>query len=365
MPQIKDICNYLEEWAPRPYAENYDNVGLLVGDYNADVSGVLVSLDCTEAIVDEAIEKGCNLIVSHHPILFKGLKKLIGSNYVERTIVKAIKNDIALYAIHTNLDNVQDGVNAKIADIIGLSNPRILRPNGETLQKLTVFIPNAEAENLRSALFSSGAGVIGNYSNCSFNLEGKGTFKALEDANPAVGEIGETHTESETRIEVMFPSILKNRVLTAMKEAHPYEEVAYYLHSLDNTNQYLGSGMVGVLENPIPTKEFMNQLKEKMGLPIIRHTNLVKKEVKTIAICGGSGSFLLNDAKRSGADVFITGDFKYHEFFDAENDIVIADIGHFESERFTIDLIAENLLKKFTTFAVRLTEVNTNPIHYF
>jgi len=365
MPQIKDICNYLEEWAPPAYAESYDNVGLLVGDADVEVTGVLVSLDCLESTVDEAIQNKCNFIVSHHPVLFKGIKRLTGRSYVERTILKAIKNDIALYAVHTNLDAVMTGVNSKIAEKLGLGNLKVLSPKSNVLQKLTVFVPISEADNVRSSLFEAGAGEIGNYSKCSFNLVGQGTFRPNSEANPAIGKIGETQFEDETRIEVMLPSYLTNKIIQAMKSAHPYEEVAYYLHELRNTNQYVGAGMIGELANDMSPETFLIHLKKAMDLKSIRYTRLQKQVVRRIAICGGSGSFLLGQAKTQGADVFVTGDFKYHEFFDAEGEIMITDIGHYESERFTVELIADYLRKKFTTFAIHLTEENTNPIHYF
>ena len=365
MPQIKEICSYLEQWAPPAYSESYDNVGLLVGNRDEEVKGILVSLDCTETIIDEAIDRGCNMVVSHHPIVFKGLKRLTGKTYVERTILRAIKNDIALYAIHTNLDSVLTGVNGKIADLLGLTNRKILRPKREALSKLTVFVPKEKSEVVRTAMFEAGGGVIGNYSNCSFNSDGTGTFQPEAGAKPAVGSVGKTQLEQESRVEIMFPSYMSYDILTAMKAAHPYEEVAYYLHSLENENQYVGSGMVGELPEEKEGRDFLKFLKDSMQLEIIRHTEVVSRNIRKVAVCGGSGSFLLADAKRSGADVFITGDFKYHEFFDAEGELIIADIGHYESEQFTIEIIADYLRENFTTFAVRLTEKNTNPIHYF
>ncbi|MGB6035684.1 MAG: Nif3-like dinuclear metal center hexameric protein [Cryomorphaceae bacterium] len=365
MPQIKEICSYLEQWAPPAYSESYDNVGLLVGDRNEEVNGILVSLDCTEAIIDEAIDQGCNMVVSHHPIVFKGLKRLTGKTYVERTILKAIKNDIALYAVHTNLDSVLTGVNGKIADLLGLINRKILNPKREALSKITVFVPKEQAEAVRTAMFEAGGGLIGNYSSCSFYIEGTGTFHPENGAQPAVGSVGKIQIEQETRVEMMFPSYLSSGILAAMKEAHPYEEVAFYLHSLENENQYVGSGMIGELTEEKEGRDFLKFLKDSMHLEVVRHTASLDRKISKVAICGGSGSFLLSDAKRSGADVFITGDFKYHEFFDAEGELMVADIGHYESERFTIDLIADYLRENFTTFAVRLTEENTNPIHYF
>lgn len=365
MTKIKDIIDSLEEWAPKSFAENYDNPGLIVGDKNAEVKAVLVSLDCTEDVVAEAIEKGCNLIVSHHPIVFKGLKKLTGGNYVERTVIKAIQNDIALYAIHTNLDNVATGVNRMISDLIGLKNTRILSPKSGFLEKLEVFVPPDQKDQLREAIFSVGGGQIGEYSKCSFNTEGIGTFLPGDDSNPYSGEKGKLEEADETKIEIMYPVNLRSRVISAMKDAHPYEEVAHYIHALSNEHQYLGSGMIGDLEVKMDLNAFLSHLKDSMKLKVIRHTKAISRNIEKVALCGGSGSFLLGAAKGARADIFITGDFKYHEFFDAENDIVIADIGHYESERFTVDLLGAFIRKKFSTFATHFTEVNTNPIHYF
>lgn len=364
MTRIKDIIHSLEEWAPTALAESYDNVGLLVGDQNVEITSVLISLDCTEEVVKEAITGGCNMIVSHHPILFKGLKRFNGSNYVERTVALAIKNDIALYAIHTNLDNVSDGVNKKICDLIGLQDTQILSPKGQNLEKLVFFVPTGQANEVRNAIFETGAGQIGNYSGCSFNISGEGTYTAQEGANPTIGKVGTPHSVEEVRIEIMIPVFLRNKVLNALKKVHPYEEVAYFIHPIENKNQYVGSGMIGYLPVEKEPLEFIKLLKERMQLEVVKCTSLGSDKIRKVAVCGGSGSFLLQDAKRQNADIFITGDFKYHEFFDAEDEIVIADIGHYESERFTIDLIAEKIRKKFSTFATHLTEVNTNPIHY-
>lgn len=364
MTNIKDIIEKLEKWAPPSYAESYDNVGLLVGDKHVEVTGVLVSLDCTEVVVQEAMDKGCNMIVSHHPIVFKGLKRFTGANYVERTVAMAIKNDIALYAIHTNLDNVQSGVNREIANRIGLENQQILSPKSGMLQKLSTFVPVEHVEIVKTAIFEAGAGTIGDYSECSFSVKGTGTFKAGESANPFVGNKNERHHEDEVCVEVIFPNYLNRSVLDALKSSHPYEEVAYFIHGLENENQYLGSGMVGDLSEAVSVEDFLKDLKVKMQLKALRYTPNDVLKVKRVAVCGGSGSFLLKSAKAARADIFITSDFKYHEFFDAENDIVIADIGHYESERFTIDLIGSFIREKFSTFATHLTGVNTNPIDY-
>jgi dinuclear metal center YbgI/SA1388 family protein len=303
--------------------------------------------------------------VGHHPIIFKGLKKLNGKNYVERTVIEAIKNDIAIYAIHTNLDNILTGVNHKIADKLQLQNRKVLLPKEGTLQKLVTFAPSKNAEEVRSALFRAGAGAIGNYDECSYNVEGAGTFRALEGSDPYVGEIGKRHWENEVRIEVIFPASLEEKMVNSLKEAHPYEEVAYYLQSLQNKQDNVGSGLVGDLPAPVSENELLSVLKSAFNLKVIRHTAFLNKPVHKVAVCGGAGFFLLPAAKAAGAQVYITGDVKYHEFFDADQRILLADIGHYESEQFTIELLTEFLQKKFSNFAVQKTEIITNPVNYF
>ena len=361
---IKDIITALNVWAPPAYQEGYDNSGLITGNLDTPVTGVLVSLDCTEAVVQEAMEKGCNLIVSHHPIVFKGLKKLTGKNYVERTVIKAIKYDIALFAIHTNLDHVPTGVNKRIGDLLGIAKPRILRSKKDTLNKLVVFVPSNHVNEVSQALFDAGAGNIGDYDSCSFRTKGLGTFRGGEDSNPFVGVPGSKHEEEEEMISVVVPNHLLGSVVSSLMTVHPYEEPAFDVFPMKNKNPVLGSGMVGDLEAPEAINAFLKRIKTTFNCGSVRHTEPVKDKVQRIAWCGGAGSFLLHDAKLAGADVFVTGDFKYHEFFDADGALVIADIGHFESEQFTKELILEFLERNFSTFAIRLSEVNTNPIHY-
>ncbi|WP_128544502.1 Nif3-like dinuclear metal center hexameric protein [Larkinella soli] len=363
--RIHDITEYLDRWAPPAYQESYDNAGLIVGDPNAEVTGVLVTLDATEAVVEEAARKGCNLIVAHHPIVFRGLKKLNGRNYVERAVIRAVKTDVAIYAAHTNLDNVVGGVNFKIAEKLGLTGVRILAPKSGVLSKLVVFVPHDHTARMLNALYETGAGQIGAYEHCSFRVGGTGTFRPLEGASPAVGQVGQDETVSEERVEVIFPAHLEKRMVTAMRRAHPYEVPAYDLYALLNENQEVGSGAVGELPEALPEPDFLAFLKERMGLKTFRFTPLLGKTVRRVAVCGGAGGFLLNDAVRAGAQVFITADYKYHEFFDADGRILIADIGHYESEVFTKDLIQQHLLKKFTTFAVILSEIVTNPVNYY
>ena len=364
MTKIKDIAEYLESVAPLPLQEGYDNAGLLCGDPEAPVQGILITLDTIEEVIDEAVQKNCNLIISHHPIIFKGLKSLTGKNYVERTVIKAIQNNIALYAIHTNLDHVHDGVNKKLCDILGIINTTPLLYKESTLKKLTTFIPNEYVEKVMKALHDAGAGNIGKYEQCSFRIPGQGTFMPLEEANPFIGTAGTLEYVSEERVEVIFPFYQEKQIVETLKKIHPYEEVAYYINKLDNLNQEIGAGMVGELVKEMDTMEFLNQVKTKLQVGVLKHTRILKKKVKKIAVCGGSGSFLLQNAIRSKADLYISSDFKYHEFFDAENKIIIADIGHYESEFYTKELIRDFLIKKFTTFALKLSETVTNPISY-
>ncbi|WP_430466680.1 Nif3-like dinuclear metal center hexameric protein [Winogradskyella ouciana] len=361
---VQDVINQLHDLAPLNYAEDFDNVGLLVGDKNQSVSGVLVTLDTLEAVVDEAIENNCNLIVSFHPIIFKGLKKLTGKSYVERVVIKAIQNNIAIFSIHTALDNAFQGVNSIICDQLGLENKKVLIPQPNTLKKLQTYVPRDNAEDLRTALFKVGAGNIGNYDSCSFNIEGTGTYRGNEDSNPTVGEKGILHSENETAISVVFKKHLESKVLKALYNAHPYEEVAYEITTLDNTNQYIGMGMIGQLKTEMNEKECLQYVKTKMNTECIRHSKFLNKPIKKIAVLGGSGSFAIGAAKASGADLLVTADLKYHDFFSAENDIVLADIGHYESEQFTKSFLVDYLSKKITNFAVVLSKTNTNPVKY-
>jgi dinuclear metal center YbgI/SA1388 family protein len=363
--QINSLIQFFEELAPLSLQEPYDNSGLLVGDPNREITGVLITIDITEEILEEAVNLGANLIISHHPIIFNGLKKLVGTTYSERSVIMAIKNDVAIYAAHTNLDNIlQNGVNSKICQLLGLQNIRILQPVKGQLQKLIVFVPEKHADSLMDAMFEAGAGKIGNYDACSFKSSGTGTFRAGENTNPFVGKKNELHAEPEIRLEIVVPSYRSANVIKAMKKIHPYEEVAYDLITLQNEWSQVGAGMVGEISESMDGMAFLGHLKKTFNTGCIRHTEVLNKKVKKIAVCGGAGSFLLKDAIKAGADVFVTGDFKYHQFFDAERKLIIADIGHYESEQFTKELFYEFITRKFSTFAVHLSKINTNPIKY-
>lgn len=362
--KIKDLTNYLETIAPLSLQESYDNAGLIIGSPEKEISKALITLDITPDVMEEALSSGCDLIIAHHPLIFKGIKKLNGGNMVEDLVIRAIQNDLAVYAIHTNLDNVSEGVNAMLAKKLGLKNIRILAPMNNQLNKLVVFCPESHAEAVRNALFEAGAGHIGNYSNCSFNGPGEGSFKASEGTNPYVGEIGKTHFEKEIRVETVVPKTKVSTVLKALFQVHPYEEVAYDLYPLNNRWNQVGAGMIGELEKEIPAVEFLKNVKLSLEAGKIRHSPLVKQKIKTVAICGGSGSFLMHDAYRQGAQAFVTGDIKYHDFFQYENQMTLVDAGHYETEQFTKSLLFEILTKKFPTFALQISKINTNPISF-
>lgn len=362
--KIKEILSVLEEMAPLAYAEDFDNVGLLVGDQNADASGVLVCHDALENVIDEAIAKKCNLIVCFHPILFSGIKKLTGKNYVERSLIKAIKNDIAIYAVHTALDNHRDGVNKIFCDALGLVHTSILIPKQNFIRKLVTYTILENAEKVRNALFDAGAGNIGNYEDCSFNSKGIGTYMGNEHSNPQLGERFEFVETAEIKIEVTFEKHLESKILKALFSNHAYEEVAYEIYELQNTHQNIGLGMIGEFKAPMDEKDFLLFVKEKMKSDGIRHSAILGKPIKKVAVLGGSGSYAIKNAILAGADAFLTADLKYHQFYEAENQLLLADIGHFESERYTKNYIVDYLRKKILNFAIILSEENTNPVKY-
>lgn len=363
--QIRQIIRELEEFAPLPLQESYDNSGLAVGNINTEVDSVLLCLDVTLEVLDEAEKKGAGLIISHHPVIFGKLGKLTGSTFTERLIIKAIKSGIALYSAHTNIDSVTGGVNSRIAEKIGLRDCEILSPVKGILKKLAVFVPRDHASPVRQAIFDAGAGHIGEYDQCSFNVEGEGSFRGSEKSDPFTGKPGTLHFEKEIRIETIFPGFLETRIIERMKEAHPYEEVAYDIYPLDNIYDRAGMGMIGDLEYPAESHEFLKKLKEVFHAECIRYSPAAFRKISRVAVCGGSGGFLAGQARKGGADIFVTGEIKYHDFFQADQEMMLAEIGHFESEQFTLGIFHELLTKKFVNFAVHFSDVKTNPIHYF
>jgi dinuclear metal center YbgI/SA1388 family protein len=362
---VKDIIEIIEELAPSYYAEDFDNTGLLVGEQDMKVTGALITLDTLESVVDEAIKNNCNLIISFHPIIFSGLKKLNNKTYVERVIHKAIKHDVAIYAMHTALDNVSKGVNGMICEKLGLKNTSVLIPKSKTIKKLTAYVPKANAKAVRDSLFNAGGGSIGNYDLCSFNIEGIGTFNGNENSNPTIGKPGKTQFEEEIQINMTFSSHLQSKILKALFENHPYEEVAYEIETLENNDQDRGIGMVGEFEKALDPSEAFAHIKSVFKTGVIRHSQFNKKIIKRVAVLGGSGAFAIERAKAAKADLYITADLKYHDFYKAENEILLADIGHYESEQYTKDLIHAYLTKKIPNFALVLSNINTNPIQYY
>ena len=362
--RIKDIANALEMFAPLPLQEGFDNAGLQVGLTEAEVAGVLLCLDVTEKVVDEAVASGCNLIVSHHPLIFSPLKKITGRNYVERCVIKALQNGIAIYSAHTNIDSAKGGVNYRIAEILGLQNVCILVPKEDSLLKLAVYVPVSHTDAVRKALFDAGCGNIGNYDSCSYNVNGYGTFKANEGCNPFCGEIDKLHKEEEVRIETIMPAYMKNRVVAALLAAHPYEEPAYDIYPLKNSWEGAGLGVVGDLPCEHDEKDFLNEVKEKFGVGSLRHTAFLGNKVKRVALCGGSGASFADAAIAAGAQVYITGEARYHDLFNYEEKILMAIIGHYESEQYTIDIFKDIISKAYPTVKIRKTSVNTNPVNY-
>ena len=363
--KLYEISDCIEAFAPLSLQEEYDNSGLIIGDKGKEITKALLCVDVTEEVVAEAVNEKCNLIISHHPVIFgKGLKKIGSSSSQERIITKAIKEDIAIYAAHTNLDNFHNGLNRILCDKLGVKNTKLIQPKGDLLRKLVTFCPDKKATEVRLALFNAGAGSIGNYDSCSFNAEGTGTFRANEDAKPYVGKIGELHTEKESRIETIYPSFLEAEVIKALLKAHPYEEVAYDIYNLSNKDMRAGAGLIGELDAEFEELDFMLGLKEITEAGCIRHTKLLGKKIKKVAVCTGSGSFLIRDSISAGADIFITADMKYHQFFDAEGRILIADIGHYESEQYVKELLYSILNKKFPKFAFVFSNADANPVYY-
>jgi len=363
--KISDVIAEIERIAPLSLQESYDNSGLIAGDTGQEVKGVLLAFDVTPDVIRDAIENKCNLVISHHPLIFKGIQKIDAADKIGQMLMRAIKDDIVLYAAHTNADNVIKGVNHYLAKAIGVKKMRILQPKKGMLRKLVIFCPMEAADQVRSAIFKAGAGHIGNYDSCSYNLEGQGSFRAGKETNPYVGEKDKLHFEKEVRIETIYPVHLERKIIKSMTEAHPYEEVAYDLYPLENYPDNVGAGMIGELDQPLHEKDFLKMCKDKLIIPCIKHSKLTGKPVKKVAFCGGAGSFLIGPAKSQQADVFLTGDIKYHDYFQSGDNLLLVDIGHYESEQFVLDMFYSILKQKFSTFAVLITKVKTNPVYYY
>ena len=363
--KVKELVSELERFAPPSLQESYDNAGLNVGFPDAEITGVLICIDVVPEVVDEAMAKHCNMIVSHHPLIFPSIKRITGGNNVEKSIIKALQNNISIYCGHTNFDKAQNGVSMKMCEKLGLKNCTVLDSEGDTLRKIAVFVPKSHADEVRNAMFSAGAGTIGNYDECSFNVDGTGTFRADKSCNPFVGNIGERHHENEVKIEVICPSYLQSRVITAMLKVHPYEEPAYDIYKLENQWNYVGLGAIGELENEISEEELLEIVKQKFNVGNIRHSAPTGRKVRRIAVCGGSGASFIRTAIAAKADAYITADIKYHDWFLAEGKILLLDIGHYESEQFTKEIFYDVIVKKSINFATYFSDINTNPINNY
>lgn len=362
--KIKDILHQIEQLAPIPLQEGFDNSGVQVGDVNQEAKAALVCIDVTEAVLDEAIALGCNLVISHHPLAFKPFKSLTGKNYIERCVMKACKHDIVVYAAHTNLDNAIGGINYYLARMLNLQHVRILDPQQSKLLKLVTFVPDTHAAIVRSALFNAGAGSIGAYDSCSYNTNGEGTFRAGEDSNPFCGLKGEVHTEPEVRIEVVLPLFKQQEVLQALIAVHPYEEPAYDFYALQNLWSQAGSGVVGTLPEEMEEEDFLYMLKDVFHLTSIMHSKLRGKSIRDVALCSGAGAFLVSKAIGYGADVFITGESKYNDYYDVEDRILLATVGHYESEIYTKNIFFDIISEKYSNFAVYMSGFDVNPVNY-
>lgn len=362
---LGEFTRWLEELIPPAFQEHYDNSGLQVGDPDASVNSVLLTVDVSAEVIAEAGEHGCNLIISHHPLIFTPLKRIAGGSETERCVASAVRGGIAIYSAHTSFDNVSWGVSHILAEMIGLTKIRVLAPLKGKLSKLITFVPVSHAGRVREALFAAGAGHIGNYDRCSFSVTGDGTFRAGEGADPYAGQVGEDHSEPEIRIEAVMPSHLAPACVRALLAAHPYEEAAYDIIALENEYHGAGAGAIGTLPGPLTVTMLLEKLKALTGIPVIRYSGDAARTVTTIAVCGGSGSDLISAAARAGADAFVTGDIKYHAFTQAPDDMIVADIGHYESEKFSLELLHDLINKKFPKFALRFSGIKTNPINYY
>ena len=363
--KLKDLTSYLDSVVPLSFQESYDNSGLQVGTPENEIFSAMISLDVTEEVVDEAIANNCNLVISHHPLIFNGIKSLTGRSFTERTIFKAVKSDIAIYSAHTNLDIFNNGVSWKMAEKMGIEDITVLSPSQNKLLKLVTYIPVSHLETVRNAIFEAGAGIIGNYDQCGFTTGGAGSFRANDNAKPFVGEKGKIHFEDEIRFETILFTHIREKVVMALLDAHPYEEVAYDLYALENSNVEIGLGCIGKLAEPVSEDDFLKLVNSALGARGIRYSRLTGKKIWKVALCGGSGISMLNMAINSGADAYVTADIRYHDFFKSENKLLLVDAGHFETEKFSREILKDLIIKKFPKFAVRFSETNTNPINYF
>ena len=364
-----EIIKYLEDWAPKGIAWEKDNVGLQVGDPKIKIRNIILSLDLNEEVVDSAIKENCNLIITHHPLLFYPLKDLDFSKSKKAIMIeKMIKNDITLYSAHTNLDFTKHGVSYQLAKRLSLRNIKFLKNLSNNQVKLSVFVPLAHLDKVSDAIYQAGGGIIGEYSNCSFRTSGKGTFSGSVQSNPSIGKKGVVETVEEVKLEVLVDQWKLSHVISSIKIAHPYEEIAYDVYPLLKENVNYGIGAIGELNKQMIPGEFLKLVSSKLNVPAFRYTKNGRKKIKTVAVCGGSCSELIDEAMKQKADAFITADLKYHSFQDAEGNILLIDAGHYETEVPVLDEIKhrlEKLLIKNKKIRVLKFRGSTNPVVFY
>ncbi len=365
----KEIIKYFEEWAPKEIAWQKDNVGLQVGSLNNKLNNILLCLELHDQVIDDAIKKNCNLIISHHPLLFQPLKKIdLQNDKNSKLIEKLIKNNITLYSAHTNLDFTKEGVSFELAKKLKLNNIDFLVHQNSNQYKLSVFVPVDFVDKVANAIFENGGGRIGEYTNCSFRTKGNGTFKGSGNSNPYLGEKNKIELVEEIKLEVLVDSWKLKKILTAIFETHPYEEVAYDIYPLANSNKNYGAGTIGELDKPMHQKQFLDYVADNLKIKNFRYSKGNNK-IKKVALCGGAGSDLVKDALNSGADAFITADLKYHTFQDANEKILLIDAGHYETEIHSLDEVKRKLshytIGKNINTKIFKYEGSTNPIFFY
>lgn len=362
---LRTLLACIEQWAPFSWQESYDNAGLILGDPDRNVTEALVCFDVTPEVVDEAVRIGAGLIVSHHPAIFKGIKRINPASRLGYMIKQSLCHDIAWCALHTNLDNTLNGVNSYLCEQLGLKDVQPLAPLQDIYGKLQVYVPEAYAEKLRQALAEAGCGAGARYDACSYSSRGEGRFRAGSQAHPFSGQIGELHCEAECKIECLYPLHKTRQVLDVLRTNHPYEEPAFDLLPLRNEATGQGAGAIGNLQESMQETELLDKLKELTGTHCIRHSGFRGRKIRRIALCGGSGGSFIGNACARQADAYITGDLKYHDFADAGSGTWLVDIGHFESEKFAMELIFRFIRKNFPNFAVSISEQARNPVSFY
>jgi len=363
-----EIFKYIRSWAPEEIAWNKDNVGLQVGSAKRKVKNILLALDLNMKVIIEAVKKDCNIIITHHPLLFNPLRKIdTDQDNTSLLVEKLIKHDITLFSAHTNLDFTKDGVSFELAKTLKLTNLRFLSNIKSAQYKLIVFVPEGHIEKVASAIFENGGGIIGEYSNCSFRTKGQGSFKGSKKTSPSIGKKLNYEKTDEIKLEVLIDSWKLNEILSAIRSVHPYEEIAYDVYPLNNENVNYGIGAIGELHTAMNQREFFNHVSKSLKINNFRYTTGKTNKIKTVAVCGGSGSEVIPAAIKKGADALITADIKYHTFFDNERKILLIDAGHYETEIFSLNEVNKRLADLIKKKKNKVFKYNgsTNPVIFY